>query len=239
LIILTAISLRGTYAQDRYQSVGDSSAFDIELPPLSVLIDSACLNNAFVQYRDLDILVQEGNLKTDRTYWLRNFGLQTDVRYGTFDNFRSSASDGEIPVNTLTSNTEFRYGFGAYMKFPLVDLVNKRNLQKIGKLEIEKAQKMAESEREAVRDKVIHQYNDLVLKLRLFKIRSRQIETARINMQMAEKEFVNGVIPVTEYARLSEISTGVESNYEISRMDVLTALMILEETTGMKFKIKK
>jgi len=214
-----------------------STDFNIEIPPLSLLIDSAYAHNAFVEYRDLDVQVQQRNLKTDRTYWLRNIGLQTDVRYGSFDHFTTNSVEGEVPTNvTLTSN-EIRYGVGAYIKLPLSDAVNHRNQDKIGKLEIAKAERMAEIQREQVRQLVIRQYNDLLLKMRLFKIRVRELETARINQQMADKEFVNGVIQMTEFARISGITTGIESNYEITRTDVITDLMILEDMTGMKFKI--
>lgn len=239
LVVLEVCFSIGISAQNINPVDSKTTDFSIEIPPLSVLIDSAYAHNSLISYMDKDIAVQQCNLKTDRTYWLRNIGVQTDVRYGSFDHFSTNAADGEVPTNVSLTSTEVRYGVGAYLKFPLVDAVNRKNLQKIGKLEIEKAESMAASQRDQVRQQLIRQYNELLLKQRLFRIKLKQIETARINMQMAEKEFVNGVIPVTEYARLSDITIGVESNYEIARMDVITALMILEDMTGMKFKVNQ
>ena len=54
---------------------------------------------------------------------------------------------------------------------------------------------------------------------------------------MAEKEFLNGVIPVTEYSRLYSITSQAEENYESALMDFKTDYMLLEELTGMKFKL--
>lgn len=214
--------------------------FNVDIPPLSQLLDSAFANNALVKYRNVDAAVMKGNLKTDRTYWLRNIGLQTDVRYGTFDHYTTtSSSEGYQPVNVAGSSNEFRFSVGAYMRLPLVDAINRKNQIRIGQLELEKATNMAESQRDILRQEVIRQYNELLLRIRLFKIKAKQLETARINQQMAEKEFINGVIPVSEYARLSDITVGVESNYEIARTDLNTALMILEDMTGIKFKINQ
>jgi outer membrane protein TolC len=239
LVVLVVCFSIAVNAQDLDTLQTKGTDISIEIPPLSVLLDSAYLQDAMVRYRDQDVLLQNCNLKSDKTYWLRNIGVQTDVRYGTFDHFTTNASDGEVPVNTAMTSSEFRYGFGAYIRLPLVDAINRKNQIKMGKLEVEKAQSMAETQREIVRQQVIRQYNDLFLRLRLFKIKVKQFETARINMQMAEKEFVNGIIPVTEYARLSDIYVGVESNYEIAKTDLLTTLMLLEDLTGMKFKVNQ
>lgn len=225
------------YAQDKEVSLAKVEDFSIEIPPLSVLLDSALNKDPFLSYRHLDVEIMKGNLKSDRRYWMRNLGVTADARYGTFDHLTSTTEYGETPIYVLQSSSEVRYGFGAYIKLPLGDVVNRRNTIKIGQLELQKAEQMAEQQRELVRDQVISAYNDLILKLRLFKIKLKQIENARINMQMAEKEFVNGVIPVSEYARLSDITTGVELNFEIARMDVINAQMKLEELTGMKFKV--
>ena len=64
------------------------------------------------------------------------------------------------------------------------------------------AQSMTEVQRDETRQLVIRQYNDLILKQRLLRIKSKYPEALRINMQMVEKEFTNGIISVTEYVPL-------------------------------------
>jgi hypothetical protein len=54
---------------------------------------------------------------------------------------------------------------------------------------------------------------------------------------MVEKEFLNGVIPLTEYARMSGIVSGSEAEFENARMAFMTAYMLLEEVVGMKFNL--
>ena len=57
------------------------------LPPLETIIDSAIARNPYVKFRDLQVTVNKQKLKSNRLEWTRDVGLQTDVRYGTFDNF--------------------------------------------------------------------------------------------------------------------------------------------------------
>ena len=88
-----------------------------------------------------------------------------------------------------------------------------------------------------MREKVITQYNDVLLKQRLLIIKSKYLETSKINMQMAEKGFMNGTISVDDYSRVSEIASNTEADFETTKMEFMTAYMLLEETTGMRFNI--
>lgn len=88
-----------------------------------------------------------------------------------------------------------------------------------------------------IREQVIRQYNDVVVKQRLLRIKSRYLETSRINLQMAEKGFMNGTVTVDDYSQVSEIESRTESDFENTRMEFLTAYMILEEITGLTFNL--
>jgi outer membrane protein TolC len=207
------------------------------LIPLQAMIDSAVAHNPQVRFRDLQIVVNQSKLKAERSEWARNIGLQSDVRYGTFDNFSTNTSEGQTPSYFATRNNQTNYGVGAYIKFPIFDMVNRKNQIKLAEAEAEQAEQMADAQRDEVRQLVIRQYNDLILKHKLLKIRLRYFETARINSEMVEKEFQNGVVNVTEYTRISEILTRAESDYETARVDFITSYMILEEIAGFKFNI--
>jgi len=240
IAILVGLSMCMTVelnAQNDERFTKGGTNFSVELPPLSVIIDSAISHNSSVRSREVEVKIQKENLRASKNFWASNLGVSTDIRYGTFDHFSTSISDIGIPVSTTVSSTDIRYGAGAYMKFPLNDLLSRKSEKKLYKLEIEKAEYMVGIQKEELRRQVILLYNDLILKQRLFKLKIRQYETANINMQMAEKEFVNGVIPITEYSRLMQITTGVHADYENSRMELITAVMVLEDMTGISLKI--
>lgn len=237
LVILRVCFPVAVIAQESNQFDPIKDDISTKILPLEMLIDSAIANNPYIQFRDLQLIVNDCKLRSNRIEWTRNFGVQTDFRYGNFYNYSTNATDGVVPPAVSTVRNEFKYGAAIYMNLPLYTFANRRNQIKLAKTEIEQAQRMAEVQRNETRQLVIRQYNDLILKQRLLRIKSKYLQTSRINMQMVEKEFVNGIISVTEYARISEIVTRTESDYENSSMDFLTAFMILEEVVGIKFNI--
>lgn len=208
-----------------------------KLPTLGTLIDSALARNPYVKFRDLQIIVNKYKLKSDQAVWLRNIGVQTDVRYGTFDNFSTNTAEGQNPSLFATRSNQLNYGVGAYIKLPLFDIVNRKYQTSIASAEVGQADYMAEFQRDEVRQLVIRQYNDVILKQRLLKIKSKYYATSKINMEMVEKEFQTGVISIGEYSRISEIVTRTESDFENARIDFVTSYMILEEIVGIKFNL--
>lgn len=212
---------------------------DIEsiLPPLQEIIDTAIARNPYVKFRDLQIVVNEHKLKADRLDWTRDLGFQTDVRYGTFDNFATNVVEGQNPALSSTRNTQTNYGIGGYIRIPFYDFLNRRNQIKLSKAEVEQAQNYSQVQRSELRQLVIKQYNELIVKHKLLKIKSKYAETAKINMEMVEKQFLNGVVSVAEYSAITEIVSRSEADYESSKMDFRTAFMILEEIVGIKFNL--
>lgn len=239
LIGLFFLVCLGSSAQNIVKSGYLDENIESLLPPLSALIDSAVARNPYVKFRELQIIVNRNKLKSDQIVWLKNLGVQTDVRYGTFDNFSTNTSEGQSVSVISTQRTQLNYGVGAYLKLPIYDLVNRKYQVNIAKTEVDQADHMAEFQRDEVRQLVIRQYNDVVLKQRLLKIKSKYFATSKINMEMVEKEFQTGVISVGEYSRISEIVTRTESDFENARVDFVTSYMILEEIVGIKFNLSK
>lgn len=210
----------------------------ISIPPLSMMIDSAIAHNAMLMYFENGILLKKHGLDAERKNWTRNFGVQADVRYGTFDNFSTNTAEGQNPSLIATKTNQTNYGIGGYLKLPLSDFVNRKNNIKLAKAEVDQAQCMAEVQRDEIRQMVIKQYNDLIMKHSLLKIKAKNLETSRINMVMAEKEFQNGIISLGTYSSMSETAGNTEINFEEAKVDFKTSYMILEELVGFKFNIK-
>jgi len=208
------------------------------LPPLETILDSALKRNPDVKFRDMQVIMDEHKLKAYKADWTRNVGIQTDALYGTFDNISSNTTNsGSNPAMLTTRSSQLNYGAGAFIKIPLYDLINRKNQNKLAKAEIEQAQSSSQAQRNVVRQLVIKQYNEVILKHRLLKIKSRYAETAKINLAMAEKQFLNGVITVAEYSSTTEIVSRSETDFESSKMEFRTAFMLLEEIVGIKFNL--
>lgn len=233
LFVLQSVILSAQNKQE-FDPVKDDIADFI--PPLSVLMDSALQNDPKVDFRNLDLEINERKLKSTKRDWAKNLGVQADFRYGTFDNYALDAGNPNASY-IYTTHEEFKFGYAAYVKFPLLDFYNRRNQVQIANVQKMQAESLLQLERNDKRQVVIRQYNELILAQKILRIKSKSLETARINMQMAEQQFMNGVIPVTEYARLSDIVASTEVDYETSKMNFLTAYQLLEEIIGYSFNV--
>jgi outer membrane protein TolC len=225
------------YGQDRKPFDPLKDDITALLPPLNVLIDSALVNDPELKYATLQIRVNKGNLRNSQAQWTQSIGLQANLGYGTFDYMYNNTLGGPNPSTFTTDYSQLQYGFGAFFRIPFYDMVSRRNQIQVAKSEIAQAQSLVEVQQNVVREKIMRQYNDLVMKQRLLKIKSKYFETSKINMKMAETAFVNGSLPVDEYSKISEIEARTESDYETARTEFLTAYMTLELSVGMKFNL--
>ncbi len=234
ITLLLILSARPGQAQSADSTAMTSSDSVITFPPLNDLIDSAVKYHPGIRYRQYEVKVKESNLQTQQHNWTRNMGVQADSRYGTFDNF-SANDNGQSTTLLNTTNKQFNYGFGVYMKLPLYDLLNRKNQLKQAKNEVEMARSLGEVQETEIRQMVIKQYQDALLRQRLIRIKAQNLGNARVNMEMVEKEFRNGIIPISEYARISDIVYRAESDYELAKTEFITAKLLLEEMVGFKF----
>lgn len=234
ITLLLILSARPGQAQSADSTAMTSSDSVITFPPLNDLIDSAVKYHPGIRYRQYEVKVKESNLQTQQHNWTRNMGVQADSRYGTFDNF-SANDNGQSTTLLNTTNKQFNYGFGVYMKLPLYDLLNRKNQLKQAKNEVEMARSLGEVQETEIRQMVIKQYQDALLRQRLIRIKAQNLGNARVNMEMVEKEFRNGIIPVSEYARISDIVYRAETDYELAKTEFITAKLLLEEIVGFKF----
>jgi len=209
----------------------------ISIPPLSLMIDSAISHNAMLKFFEHSIDAKKISLSADSKSWTKNFGIQADVRYGSFNNFSTNTAEGQSPSLLATSTNQTNFGVGGYLKLPLSDFINRKNMIQLAKAEVNQAESMAEVQRDEIRQIVIKQYNDLILKLTLLKIKAKNLETSRVNLVMAEKEFQNGIIPLGTYAGISQTAGNAEINFVEAKVEFKTAYMILEEMVGFKFNI--
>jgi hypothetical protein len=96
---------------------------------------------------------------------------------------------------------------------------------------------MVQFQEDEIRQTTIKLYQDLILKQKILKIKSESLGNGRVNMQMVEKEFRNGLVPVAEYVRISSMSSNMESDYELAKSDYIVAKQILEDMAGFVFSV--
>jgi outer membrane protein TolC len=233
---LLALCLSST-ASAQKAGLPDSQAIKkpIEFPPLEELIDSAIKKNAMMGYRSREIEAKKLNVSSQRNYWLRNIGVQSDFRYGTIDAFSTNAN-GVGTNSSSTTSKQFNYAVGVYLKVPIYDVVNRKGQIKTAQVELEQARLMAQVQQDELRQIVIRQYQEVLLRQKIVSIKASNLGSATVNMEMIEKEFRNGVIPLAEYVRISDMTARIRVEYEMASSDFLVAKKILEEIVGFSFK---
>ena len=235
VITLIVIVMANTFAnaQDTIAEAKTLDSFKLLIPELGVLIDSALTNNGMLGYRKNEIEVKKANLKAKRRNWTRNFGIQADTRYGTFDNF-SNNINGPNTVTLSSTTTQTNYGIGLYLKIPVFDVFNRKSDIKQAKAEISQAESLVEFQEYEIRETVIRYYEDLILKENLLEIQAINLSDAKVNKEMAKKEFTNGQMEIYEYIRISDITAGVATEFEKAKSNLLLAKKLLENYTGVK-----
>ncbi|MEM9678861.1 MAG: TolC family protein [Bacteroidota bacterium] len=208
-------------------------SYRLLIPKLEVLIDSALANNGMLGYRKNEIEVKKANLKSKRRNWTRNFGIQADTRYGTFDNFSNNVS-GPNTVTLASTTTQTNYGVGLYLKIPVFDIFNRKSDIKQAKAEISQAESLVKFQEDEIRETVIRYYEDLILKENLLEIQAINLSDAKVNKEMAKKEFTNGQLEIYEYIRISDITAGVATEFEKAKSNLLLAKKLLENFTGVQ-----
>lgn len=203
----------------------------INIPPLQVLIDSTISNNAMVRYSREEISVKQSDLTSEKKDWTRNFGIQGEGTYGNYNNNSLRLADNTTNL-TSSSTTQLNYTAGLYFKLPLYDVLNRKNKMQRKKIEVSQARNLAEVQKDEIRQIVIMQYEDLVLKQKLLNIQSQNLGNAKVNIEMVEKEFRNGVISIYEYVRLSDLASRIESDYENAKSNFLLSKKLMENLVG-------
>lgn len=236
-LFITATSVFVTNAQVSEERGSKDDSYDLLIPKLNVIIDSVLKRSAMLNFRKHHIGVKESTLESEGIYWSRNLGIQADTRYGNLSNFATS-EDGLSNTSALTTSKQLNYSVGFYLKFPLFDALNRKKQIKLARLEVDEAKSMAKFQEEELRQTTIRLYQNLILKQKLLKIRSRSLGDGRVNMQMAEKEFRNGVVPLSEYVRINSMTTNMEADYEKAMSEFITAKQMLEDISGFVFGLK-
>ena len=217
---------------DSIASISSVESYRLLIPNLEILIDSALANNGMLGYRKNEIEVKQANLKSKRRNWTRNFGVQADTRYGTFDNF-SNNINGPNTVTLASTTQQTNYGIGLYLKIPVFDILNRNSDIKQTKSELSQAKNLVKFQEDEIKETVIRYYEDLILRQNILEIQAINLSDAKVNMEMAKKEFTNGQIEIYEYIRISDITSGVAKEFQKAKSDLIVAKKLLENLTGL------
>jgi outer membrane protein TolC len=195
---------------------------------LPMLIDSAIKNNPEVNRADNSIGLAKENLQIAKKSIYSAFSLFSSYNYGNNANVITGS------VSTINQVQSSYYNVGVYVQLPMTHLVSRKNTIRASEFQVKMAENEKKSAEQYLTDEVIREYQELKLALQLVKVSSEGKQTALVNYQMCQKQFLQNDVALTELSRIQDIYTKASIEFEIDVNRFQTAYLKLENFTGVK-----
>jgi len=209
----------------------------LRIPPLDDLIDSAIVHSPEVHMAEAEIYLRKYGIKSARRDILTNFFLDAGMNLAYNNNLTENQTNlGDIN-SVLSTQDNSVYALGISIRMPLDDLADRRNRVKHATKFMEQAFSERDYQIRLLRRDIIVQYNRLIINQKILRIANDNQIYMSLQMALAEKEFLNGQIPLYELARLNEMNRRAVTDFEQARMEFYSAYMILQEVVGIKFNV--
>jgi len=221
------------YCQDT-RELEDGYSYELLLPDLNILVEAAWEQHGMVKMREKQIEANTYNLDGKKQNWLRGAGFRANYNYGTTANVSENTAGGSA-INLATNSVQETYGLGFFFNLTAFQVINRKSAIRKAEVEIQMAEDFLEFQKFEIKQVVTAQYEDLLLKQELLALAIRNLVDAKISQQLAEKEYKNGLIPIYEFVRLSDITSSKESAYLNAKSGLVLSKRLLENLTGLNF----
>lgn len=243
LFVILLIAGQITLCTDGYSQPGISlkngvnahelavDSFILKLPGLESLIDSAIAHAPILKISGIDLRMKELAISNARKSWSKNI-ISGSASYNYGDNLIISENLGIGQLST-DSKASSHYSVGFSMKIPLTSFFDHQDLRK-AKMEMEKS----ESERlllvKSIREDVNTRYLNLTNAYQKYKILLSDFESYEINLQNAERDFLNSRISVQELTSSKTAYSKAKLELAEAKTGFTNAIWLLEELVGFR-----
>lgn len=214
--------------------LSDFNYENIRLLPLSVFLEAA-KSYADVRFYDAKVREQELMLKISRKEWLKYFRLQGNYQYGTNNSY--FLQSGEVyPQEPMVSSikTQSWYNVGVMVSVPLDDVFARKNKNDAARSRLAQAGFELQKTLENRQIVILESYNEVVKNLALLKVKAEAMALYDAQMQVSERDFVNGHIDIISLSLERARRTEAMIKYQEGRAELHNAVMVLEMLTGIR-----
>lgn len=192
------------------------------LPPLNVLIDSALVHSPQVDFFSSEVTRREYEVGIVKKDWARSIIVGYSQTAGTFG-------------NQLSDQLNTGYQFSINIAFPLSTFYGRGDRVGAAEAILQSAKNSKADMQMQVRNQVVELYNQLMLSHRLLQIHSDARQTAIMLMEIAQKQFREGELPVSQFSNTTDLFSSVQNEYEKARTAFETSYLRLERLVGVPF----
>lgn len=202
---------------------------------LPLLIDSAVKNSPEIRRQGKNIQLFEQNLRTAQKSILNSVAFTSSYGYGNIGSVGlekdlTTANQGNY-FNTIRSS---RYNIGVAIQLPLGSFLSRKNLTRVGELQVEMAQEEREMSLTVIKQEVIKIYQELKLAHAHVLTTAKAKQSASINLNMVQKSFVDGQATVEQLTKMQGEYSVVTMNHDTQLNKFQTSFLLLEAYTGVQ-----
>lgn len=221
-----------SYSQtvDRNIKISKDDYANMSLPPLDSLFENA-KNGAIYEMAQVKEEIEKKILKKEKRAFLSFFSLRGSYQYGMFGNESTYTDITIAPYLSYSTQAQNGYTVGAGLNIPLDQLFDLKGRVNRQKLIVKSYQLEKEVKYEEVKREIIELYTMAISQINVLKLRSESLELAKLQYEIAERDFVNGAINSSELSSEKKKQTDALEAFEKSRYELTRSLMILEVIT--------
>ncbi len=203
----------------------------LRFPPLDSLFENA-KNSPVYNLASTKVQIEKRMLKKEKRGFLSFFSLRGSYQYGMFGNESTYTDITIAPYLSYATQAQNGYTIGAGVMIPLDGLFDLNGRVKRQKLAIKGAEYEKEIKFEEIKREVIELYTMAVSQINILKLRAETLELAKLQYDIAEKDFINGMITSSDLSSEKQRHTIALEAFEKSKYELTRCLMILEVITN-------
>lgn len=202
-----------------------------QLVPLDSIIDLAIANNPGIKAQDALITAGSEQVKLGRREWQNGVFVSFNQNMGNQTLFFDSNNE---PLGTQSQSTTTGYRLGFNVNVPLFWFFARTNRINIYKQELNVRRETKEKLKIDLARIVIAEYNSMLSTHSILLIASNSRSSARMVMDMANQQFKQGDISISDYTSIMGLASKAESDYEIAKSNFYTWYEQLEQIIGVR-----
>lgn len=207
------------------------SLLGFRIAPLDTLIARALQQSPEMAGQEALIKSRSATLRYQNRQWLKMFQPIAGVSYGT-GTIIASVDDGSGANVNLANQQNLLYNVGFTLRFTAEDIFNRKPRAEVLEWEIEKLRQDQRVQARMVRERVIMGYEALLMSAELLILKAQQMQTNRINCELAERYFHSGDMSYADYNGALGDKLAAEIQFLNAKSEFQTQYLLLMELVG-------
>jgi len=238
-ILLLTVAVSRSQAQIVTDRPATTAQFDEQvdlqqqLLPLDNIIDIAIAHSASVKFQSDLIDAAKSQLNFSKLVWTNN--IMGFVNYSS-GNQSIVSSDNQNAGNLSSSNITNGYRLGIQINLPLYELVGRKSRVNLYKYQYNSTIAKRDEAIEALKRNVIQIYYSLLYYNNLLNIRSEAKQSAISQLSVAQKQFKDGIIDISELSRIKTFEVNARADYEEAKREFSISYFQIESLIGVSIQ---